>query len=244
MSPSVALLKTDDGDIPLKIRISSRARHIGLRVDARIGGAELVLPKGVSTKSGLSFAESKSDWLLDHLAALPEPVLFAEGAEIPILGERHRIRHLLSPPGLRRGLKGPVWREEGYIFVSGESAHVGRRVRDWLKSEARRELTARAMKSAQALGVVVKGITLRDPHSRWGSCSTRGTLSFSWRLILAPESVLDYVVVHEVAHRAEMNHGPKFWALVESLIDDTDRPRDWLRLHGASLHRYGERKRV
>ncbi len=238
MSPTVALLKTDDGDIPLTIRVSARARHIGLRVDARLGGAELVLPKGVSTKKGLSFAESKSDWLLDHLAAMPQPIPFDDGAEIPLFGQRHRIRHVPT----RRGLKGPVWQDEDYIFVSGDSAHIARRVHDWLKAEARRELTRRTMAAAEALDVVVKGITLRDPRSRWGSCSSSGTLSYSWRLILAPENVLDYVVVHEVAHRAEMNHGPKFWALVRSLIEDAKTPRDWLRLHGTSLHRYGERK--
>jgi len=236
MSPTIALLKTDDGDIPLKIRVSARARHIGLRVDTRLGGAELVLPKGVSTKKGLSFAQSKSDWLLDHIAALPAPVLFAEGAEVPILGALHRIRHLSA----KRGLNGPVWQDDGCLFVTGDASHMARRVRDWLKAEARRELTARTVAAAQELGVVVKGITLRDPQSRWGSCSTRGTLSYSWRLILAPESVLDYVVVHEVAHRAEMNHGPKFWALVERLIPDTETPRDWLRLHGSALHRYGQ----
>ena len=236
MSPTIALLKTDDGDIPLKIRISARARHIGLRVDASIGGAELVLPKGVSTKSGLNFAKTKSDWLLDHLAAIPAPVPFVEGAEIPILGNSHRILHVPT----RRGMRGPVWRDDGHLFVSGDSVHVARRIRDWLKAEARRELTARAMKAAEDLEVVVKGITLRDPRSRWGSCSSSGNLSFSWRLILAPENVLHYVVVHEVAHRAEMNHGPKFWALVNGLIEDSETPRDWLRLHGTSLHRFGE----
>jgi predicted metal-dependent hydrolase len=238
MSPNVALLKTDDGDIALTIRISSRARHIGLRIDPRLGGAELVLPKGVSKKRGLSFARSKTDWLLDHLAALPAPVLFADGADIPYLGLPHRIRHIPQASFRRR----PVWREEGYVFVSGETAHIARRVQDWLKAEARREMTARALACAAALEVVVKSITLRDPHSRWGSCSTRGILSFSWRLILAPENVLDYVVVHEVAHLAELNHGPKFWALVESRIADVGTARDWLRLHGASLHRFGVRR--
>jgi len=245
MSPNVALLKTEDGDIPLTIRISARARHIGLRVDPRIGGAELVLPKGVSTRQGLSFAKSKSDWLLDHLAAMPEPVPFVDGAEIPMQGERLRIHHIMTQcelfgPEQPREKRGPVWLEEGILYVSGDAPHVPRRVRDWLKARARREMTERAMRAAEKLDVVVKGITLRDTRSRWGSCSSAGTLSFSWRLILAPENVLEYVVVHEVAHRAEMNHSPDFWALVKELIDDIDTPKDWLRLHGTSLHRYGD----
>lgn len=234
-----ALLKTDVGDIPLMVRVSPRARRIGLRVDPRIGGAELVLPKGVSTKKGLNFAATKSDWLWDHIAALPKPIPFIDGSVIPVMGLTRRIRHEGAGrpcPGLARG---PVWLSEDFLHVRGEEPHLARRLKDWLKAEAKREITARAMAAADTLGLTVRRITLRDPKSRWGSCSTNGNLSFSWRLILAPESVLHYVVCHEVAHLAEMNHGPKFWKLVGKLVNDSQMPRDWLRLHGVNLHRYG-----
>ncbi len=244
MTRTIALLQTNDGEIALTVRVSARARRIGLRVDPRLGGAELVLPKGVSTKRGLSFAASKSDWLRDHLAALPPSIPFLDGAAIPILGLPCTVRHigrrvakgLVLGSGVRPG---PVWREDDTVYVVGDAPHVERRVRDWLKAEARRRFSEKAGAAAEILGVTVKGITLRDPRSRWGSCSARGTLSFSWRLVLAPESVFDYVVAHEVAHLAEMNHGPRFWALVGRLVEDADTPKDWLRLHGAGLHRYG-----
>ena len=167
---------------------------------------------------------------------MPTPIPFIDGAKIPILGQSHQIRHVS-----RQGSKGPVWRDEESIFVIGQIPHIPRRIQDWIKAEARREITSRAMSAAKVLGVKIKGISLRDPRSRWGSCSTAGMLSFSWRLLLAPENVLNYVVMHEVAHRIEMNHGHSFWNLVERLAGETEPPRRWLSLHGNSLHRYGQR---
>ena len=235
MGHDIALLKTVRGEIALNIRVSARARRIGLRIDPRIGGAELVLPKGVSKKSGLEFAHSKRDWLYEHLSALPTPIPFVEGSEVPFGGIPLIIRHM----GRARSLFGPVWRENDALCVTGDPVHMARRVRDWLKLRARQEITARSKEHAQQLDVTVQGISLRDPRSRWGSCSSQGTLSFSWRLVMAPENVLEYVVAHEVAHLREMNHSPAFWNLVDQLVPDNETPKAWLRLHGAGLHRFG-----
>ena len=235
MGREIALLKTDKGEISLKIRVSARAQSIGLRVDPRIGGAELILPEGVSKNSGLRFARSKGDWLWDHLEALPKPIPFVEGAEVPHFGVPLIIRHM----GRKRSIFGPVWREGDYLCVTGDPRHMTRRVHDWLKAQARQEITDRGQAMAHDLDVSIKAITLRDPRSRWGSCSADGGLSFSWRLIMAPENVLHYVVAHEVAHLRQMNHSPKFWKLVDQMIPDSDTPKAWLRLHGSGLHRFG-----
>ena len=140
------------------------------------------------------------------------------------------------------GRRTPVWidREDGkrIIRVTGQSEHTARRVLDFLKREAKKVLEARAFYYAGQLGTAPKHITVRDTASRWGSCSTQRSLSFSWRLILAPAFVLDYVVAHEVAHMREMNHGPRFWRLVEDLVGDTEKPQVWLREKGSALHRY------
>ena len=114
-----------------------------------------------------------------------------------------------------------------------------RRVSDFLVAKARKELALRARKLATRIGREVAQITVRDTRSRWGSCSGRGNLSFSWRLIFAPERVIDYVGAHEVAHLAEMNHGPRFWSLVESLSPDSAIPRAWLKRHRSRLFSYG-----
>lgn len=221
--------------VPLVCRVSPRARRITLRIDARSGGVQLTLPRGVSRAEGLAFAESQRSWLLRRLSDLPQPVRFAEEAEIPILGSLHRIR---SAPEARRG----VWREDGALWVSGRPEFLPRRVQDYLKREARQEIAARAKAKAEALPPNARPlgrVILRDTRSRWGSCAHSGDLSFSWRLILAPEAVLDYVVAHEVAHLAEMNHGPAFWRLVGQLTGCVKQPKAWLRREGAGLHRYG-----
>jgi hypothetical protein len=196
------------------------------------GAVRLVLPRRTPLQHGLDFAEDKANWILGHLNALPEPVPFENGAVVPLLGEDHVIRH---DPVARRG----VWRADGIIRVSGQEEHLPRRVHDFLKAEARREISARARQKAEIVGRPVRRVAMRDTTSRWGSCSAEGNLNFSWRLILAPVAVLDYVVAHEVAHLKYMNHGPRFWALVDRLTEHTAFSRDWLRDHGDHLLRYG-----
>jgi predicted metal-dependent hydrolase len=152
-------------------------------------------------------------------------------------GVAHRIVH-------RAGVRGVVWTEmrdsgERIICVAGGVEHVDRRVHDFLKREARRDLAKSAQHYAEALGVKVKRISIRDQSSRWGSCTSAGSLSFSWRLILAPPYVLDYLAAHEVAHLVEMNHSPRFWRVVGRVCDHVERAKRWLDTCGNDLHRYG-----
>ena len=125
------------------------------------------------------------------------------------------------------------------IAVHGLPEHAPRRVADFLKREARADLIAAAARHAAALGVAIGRVSIKDTTSRWGSCSASGDLSFSWRLVLAPPYVLDYLAAHEVAHRREMNHGPRYWENVARLFPDYKRAEAWLKAHGATLHRYG-----
>ncbi|HJM49993.1 MAG TPA: SprT family zinc-dependent metalloprotease [Alphaproteobacteria bacterium] len=220
----------------IRVRPSARARRMALKIDPR-RGAELVLPRGISRRRGLAFAAEHGAWLADRLAALPEQVPFAAGATIPYLGRPHVVCHR---PETRLGQRpAPVWLEAGNICVSGGLAHLGRRLGDWLKLSARREALDRVEAAAGRIDAGFQRLTIRDPRTRWGSCSAQGGLSFSWRLILAPEAVFDYVVAHEVAHLLELNHGARFWDLVEQLVLDSQSPRDWLSQHGTALHRYG-----
>jgi predicted metal-dependent hydrolase len=229
------VLALAEREVPLRVRQSVRARRITLRIDAAAESIELVLPKRVSLAAGLRFLESRRDWVAANLAEMPERIVFADGAIVPVLGTPHRIRHLGErSPGVRT-----VAIEAGEIRVVGAAPHVARRVRDHLIALARQELSRRARALAARIDRRVTRITVRDTKSRWGSCSASGALAFSWRLILAPEAVLDYVVAHEVAHLAEMNHGPRFWRLVETLTPDTAAQRSWLSRNRARLLRYG-----
>jgi predicted metal-dependent hydrolase len=220
-------------DVPVSIRISERARRVGLRIDSTERKVELILPRGVSERSGLRFLAAKRAWVTARLKALPQAMPFVEGAVVPLLGVPHRIRRELDPAAP------PVKIVEGEIRVRGEPAHFARRIRDHLVAMARAELAQRARRLAARIGRDVIRINVRDTRSRWGSCSGRGSLSFSWRLILAPEPVLEYVVAHEVAHLAEMNHGPRFWVLVESLAPGSAGPRAWLKRNRNRLLAYG-----
>ena len=229
---NLKILSLKGREVPLTVRRNPRARRLTLRLDQASGAAQLSLPRGVALAEGLDFARSRTDWILAQLDSLPPRVPFMEGARVPYLGEPYLIR---CAPWARRG----VWREAGSIWVSGFAEHLSRRVTDHLRQEARRELSGRARDKAAGIGRRVSRVSIRDTRSRWGSCSSDGELNFSWRLILAPEAVLDYVVAHEVAHLVHLNHGPRFWALVATLTGEVAGPRRWLRENGGALLRYG-----
>jgi predicted metal-dependent hydrolase len=193
----------------------------------------MVHPKGVARRDLLAFAQEKQAWIASRLDALPAAIPFIDGAEIPLQGVMHRISH---QPTARRG----VWAEDGMLYVSGQAEYVNRRLRDYLRKQAEAVITPQALTLAQRLGRPVGRLSFRDGRSRWGSCSARGDLSFSWRLILAPPEVLTYVVAHEVAHLAEMNHSPQFWAVVAQLAGDVSVQKRWLKENGSALHLYGQ----
>ncbi len=226
------ILWVGDREVPLAVRVHPRARHIALVIDGAKGGVRLTLPPGVSVKAGLRFANKHADWLESQLADLPPRIPFAPGARIPLLGQPHVIRHI--PEG-----RGGVWRQEGRVFVSGRPEHLVRRVGDFLKREARETIAPKVHDLAAEIDRKPGRITVRDMKSRWGSCSSDGRLRFNWRLILAPEPILDYVVAHEVAHLVHMDHSRRFWRIVDALCPEADAARTWLAKNGNDLMRYG-----
>lgn len=226
------LLDIGTRTVPLRVRRNRRARRLILRIDSENDGAVVTLPPHARIEDGLQMARSQVDWIAEKLSDLPRRVAFADGAGIPLAGVNHRIRH---DPDDRAGVR----RESGELIVSGMPEHLARRLTDWLKAEARRVIAPLAHQKAACIGHKPSRITIRDTRSRWGSCSAGGGLSFSWRLVLAPGSVLDYVVAHEAAHLAHLNHGEDFWHTVSGLTADMDKARDWLGEHGTMLHRYG-----
>ncbi|HKT18097.1 MAG TPA: SprT family zinc-dependent metalloprotease [Stellaceae bacterium] len=222
------------GEVAVRLRPHPRARRLALRIDATGEAIELVLPRRGSRGEALRFLEANRAWLDKRLSALPPRTAFEEGAVIPVLDQPHVIRHI----GRARG-RGPVWLEAGAIWVSGDPAFLARRVRDFLRALAKQELSRRSHALAESIGHKVIRVGVRDTTTRWGSCARTGSLSFSWRLIFAPEAVVDYVVAHEVAHLAEMNHGPRFWRLVERLHPAPKAQRLWLNRNRARLMRIG-----
>lgn len=227
-----------DGEVyEVRLRRHAQARRYTLRIHAATREVVLSMPMRGSLREANVFAQKQGAWIAARLKRLPRPQPFAHGAVVPLRGIEHRIEH-------RRGTRGTVWVECGddgaqLLCVAGETPHIARRVRDYLKREAKKELDHASRAAAAALGVSLTRVSVRDQSSRWGSCSTTGVLSYSWRLILAPPFVLDYLAAHEAAHLVEMNHSRRFWRLVERINPDVARAKAWLDAHGSDLHRYG-----
>ncbi|MCB1479094.1 MAG: SprT family zinc-dependent metalloprotease [Tepidamorphaceae bacterium] len=222
--------------VPVLVRRSARASRYGLRIANGTGEVVLTVPASGDYDRAIDFLTRQEKWLASRLSRRGDFVPFEDGAQFPLRGETHRIVATGRVRGAVRRLEG----EDGNVLeVPGLPEHLGRRLTDWLKEEARTDLSRCANGHAAKIGMKPGRITVRDTTSRWGSCSAKGGLSFSWRLVLAPPFVLDYVAAHEVAHLEHMNHSSRFWALTKRLFPETDRAEAWLKRHGRDLHRYG-----
>jgi hypothetical protein len=234
--PSAIAVPHEGAVFTVALRRRAAARRLTLRVSSATGEAVLTIPERTPLAEAQRFAAAHGGWLAARLARLPERVALLPGAVVPLRGVEHRILH--RAVALRRVATAPT-PEGPAIVASGDVAEVPGRVRAFLQREARRDLEAAVAVYAARLGVAPASITLRDTTSRWGSCSARGGLNFSWRLVLAPPFVLDYLAAHEVAHLREMNHSTRFWRLVQGVCPATREAEAWLKSHGTALHRYG-----
>jgi predicted metal-dependent hydrolase len=225
--PRCEPLKIEGRAVDIKVKLNPRARRLIVKVHPTSGEVSVIAPSRRALDRAIDFARGETDWIARQIARVPQRVMLRPGARIPLRGTSHLI------------VQGEATvSDEAIIHIGGRLEHAPRRIADYLKREARRDLEARTATYAAVLGVHPKHISLRDTKSRWGSCSASRNLSFSWRLILAPSFVLDYVAAHETAHLREMNHGAEFWKLVRGLIDDIEKPQNWLKRRGADLHRY------
>jgi predicted metal-dependent hydrolase len=213
----------------LRWRRSARARRIGLRIDPVAGDIVITLPPRGSRRVGLSLLREHEAWIAAKLDALPMALRIEAGGVIPLHGRPHRIVHAPRGRGVRIA--------DQAIHVAGDAEFLARRVRDALGLLARDRFSRLALHKAAQADLRPRAVRVRDTSSRWGSCAADGTLMFSWRLIMAPDFVQDYVVAHEVAHLRHMNHKPQFWALAEALTPHREAASRWLNQHGQGLLR-------
>lgn len=211
-------------DVPVHIRRSAAAKRMILRVCEITGDVKLTLPKRTSARAAERFIAENTAWLVKTRHAQPRAETVMSGHILHYRGESHELLFTGTSP--RR-----VTREASVIAVGGPVDMAAKRLQSWLKAEARTRLEESAARHAAALGVRYGRIGLGDMRSRWGSCSSAGTLKFNWRLIMAPDDILDYVAAHEVAHLLEMNHSPRFWSHVMRCCPEFDRSRKWLKSH-------------
>jgi predicted metal-dependent hydrolase len=232
-------LELENLGAPVEVRRHPAARRLTLRVSKTKRAVIVTVPTEYRMDEASRFLRSNIEWVRERLGNVPEPVPFADGARMPLRGRMHQIR--FTRPRRARGVV-EIENAEGRtpsLNVSGRPEHAPRRLKDWLVEQARADLDICVRAHARNLGVKARSISLRDQTSRWGSCTAGGLLSFSWRLVLAPAHVLDYVAAHEVAHLVEMNHGPRFWKLVARAMPRLEEAKRWLRTYGSDLHRYG-----
>ncbi len=220
-------LKVGTPEMVVTLRRNKRAKRLTLRVSSVDGQPVLTLPQNAKIREAQRFLDQQESWLREHLAAAPERIIVQVGVPLPFMGEKL----LVTQHGKSRTILAP-----GHILTPSRK-HTGKSVETFLKARARIAVTDHCHSYAQRLGYDFGRISLRDPRSRWGSCSTDGNLMFSWRLILAPAKVLEYVVAHEIAHLAEMNHSPAFWQTVKNLMPEYRQHQNWLKQNGAVLHR-------
>ncbi len=234
--PQTIEVAFDQSVFAVRVRRHRQARRYTLRIQSVTREVVLTIPPRGSIREARAFAQKHGGWIAARLKRLPEAAPFADGMRFPLRGVEHRIVH-------RPSARGTAWTEasdgEWLLCVAGAAPHVARRVTDFLKRQALRDLDAASRRAAAQIGVEVRRVSVRDQSSRWGSCSSTGVLSYSWRLVLAPPFVLDYLAVHEVAHLVEMNHSQRFWRLVQRHCPDAARAKAWLDANGADLHRYG-----
>lgn len=237
VSRSIALAITGL-EVPVEVRRHRSARRLTLRINQTKRSVVVTVPLRCKIDEAGRFVHRHLDWVRTRLHALPAPIPFVDGAIMPLRGSDHILQFV--GPRARGSVVTFEELESGMpvLAVKGVTERAPRRLRDWMYIQARRDLEARVAFHAKRLGLKARRLSVRDQGSRWGSCSTSGMLSFSWRLILAPPIVLDYVAAHEVAHLAEMNHGPRFWALVRKTMPDMDIAKQWLLKNGLDLHRY------
>lgn len=246
------VVRLPGGDLPYTLRRSPRARRLRVVVHPE-RGVVVTLPmaarlgRGGADRVVREFLAEREPWLRRHLgrqaatqARLDERPALDDGRLVPYLGQPHRVRVVLAPAGVRASRVSRVGGDEGDELLVEVGPRDGREtaaiLEAWFRERARAAVTAAVARHAVSLGVAPSSIAIRDTTSRWGSCSRKGALSFSWRLVLAPPGALDSVAAHESCHLRVFGHGPKFWALLETRIPDYATWRRWLKRHAPELH--------
>ncbi len=192
---------------------------------------QIVIPNRVSIKAAFRFAEAERAWVAQQISRLPEKQQLTVGGSIPYLGVPYEIVQ-------GSGLRGGVVVEQGRIVINADVPHIPRRVQEWLRKQAKAQLSEKCEYWAKRMGVRYQRITVRDQKTRWGSCSSAGSLNFSWRLVMMPEEVLEYIVIHELSHLIHLDHSPAFWRLVSTHCPSFETQKKWLKINGTHMHKY------
>jgi hypothetical protein len=236
IDPLQTEIETTDGRrVAVKLVVNPRARRVSVRIDPTRREAIATAPTKRHLKHAAQFAAERAGWIAHELSRLPQGVLLTPGSITPLRGVAHKLVYEHGRVGPRIEAGAPPL----LIAPAPDVALFESRLLRYFKDQAKADLTARVALHAQTLGVKPARVQVKELRSRWGSCSVDGVLSFSWRLVLAPPYVLDYLAAHEVSHLKEMNHSRRFWAHVQRCMPEFERGREYLHEHGCALHAIG-----
>jgi predicted metal-dependent hydrolase len=233
-STSLQIALPSGRDVEAIITGRRGAKRMTLRVDPIARRVVVNGPLRVSKRDALGFVGANTDWIEARLNALPAASPFAEGEAILFRGRATLLRR-------RDGRGAPIFKDgpQPELEIASTPERFESKVRLALKAYAQSDALAFCEPLALQLGKSPNSIALRDTRSRWGSCTSNGDIMLSWRLVGAPPKVFEYVVAHELAHLIELNHSPRFWAQVGTLMSDWRPARAWLKANGALLHALG-----
>ncbi|MBU4038543.1 MAG: M48 family metallopeptidase [Alphaproteobacteria bacterium] len=219
-----------------RLSVNPRARRLSIRIDARAGEAVLIAPSERKLAEVVAFARTKTSWMRERLAERPQGTPLEPGGVIDLFGKPTRLVAVGGAGAARliEDADGPL------IASGGEGEAYARRVENLFKRVARDTLQTRTDIHLRTLGQRPVKMSIADPKSRWGSCSPHNrSIRYSWRVIMAPPAVIDYLAAHEVAHLVHADHSPAYWAVVQQLVGDHRPHRKWLRDNGPALHAVG-----
>ncbi|MBV1837403.1 M48 family metallopeptidase [Acetobacter estunensis] len=225
-------LQLPDVLIPLEWRRSSRARRLSIRLSRSSDSVIITLPATTPAEAGLKLLRTHTGWVEKQLQRRPAPIRLVDGGYVPLDGQPHRIRHVPQS-------RGGAWLAGEELHVSGDPTFLARRVGDFLRELGKERLRIRLMQQVTRIDLHPTHIAVRDTTSRWGSCSATGRIMLSWRLVMAPLAVQDYVILHELCHLRHHNHGTAFWKEVERVCPGYRTAEEWLSQHGSALMRAG-----
>lgn len=218
----------------LVVQHSTRAKRLALRVDIKSRKVNLVIPKRSSISKAYQFALENKYWIREQINSLPENITYHDGVVIPVLGADRTIN--IYYDSTRKTTD--IALTGSNITIRTNKEDISPRLTRFLKSLAKDTLTGLAHKKAAQIGKTINRVDIKDTVSRWGSCSHDGKISFNWRLIFAPESAMDYVIAHEVAHLKHLDHSPAFWKVCEDLSQNYSAGKSWMRRYSSDLYKY------
>ncbi len=218
------------------VKRSKRARRVALRLDPTERVVNLVVPERMPLHNAYKFAENHKEWVRETLGKLDPPLPFKDGTHLPIFGDTVRLS-IHTDTDIKRT---KIIQHDDTLEIQTYMDDPTNRITSHIKKIAKAGLADMATDKAEVIRKNISSVTVRDTKSRWGSCSHKAELSFSWRLIFAPYDALDYVVAHEVAHLVHMDHSKEFWNLCQSLSSNYTEGKSWMKNHGNSLMRYGK----